>query len=127
MLTLSVSINLGLLFYFKYSNFFVENVNAFLSLFGMTGIHWTKLVLPIGISFYTFETITYVVDVYGRSTNPSGLLGLSALYHPFPQADCRSYYPLPQLADQITDRSANETIDDKLIGFYASQSDWPKR
>ena len=47
MLSLSVSVNLGLLFYFKYSNFFIENVNAVLSLFGMTGVHWTKLVLPI--------------------------------------------------------------------------------
>ncbi|MCK9256329.1 MAG: MBOAT family protein, partial [Bacteroidales bacterium] len=55
MLTLSVSINFGLLFYFKYSNFFIENVNAVLSIFGGQNIQWTKLVLPIGISFYTFE------------------------------------------------------------------------
>ena len=70
MLTLSVSINLGLLFYFKYSNFFIENVNSLLSVFGGNNIQWTKLVLPIGISFYTFETITYVVDVYRRVHKP---------------------------------------------------------
>ena len=64
MLALSVSINLGLLFYFKYFNFFIDNINYVLSIFGDYHIHWVKLVLPIGISFYTFETITYVVDVY---------------------------------------------------------------
>ncbi len=70
MLTLSVSINLGLLVYFKYSNFFIENVNSFISFFGASDVRWTKLVLPIGISFYTFETITYVVDVYRRVHKP---------------------------------------------------------
>ena len=70
LLLLSVSVNLGLLFYFKYSNFFIENVNSALSIFGDKQIHWTKLILPIGISFYTFETITYVVDVYRRVHKP---------------------------------------------------------
>ena len=54
LLTLSVCINIGLLVYFKYSNFFIENVNAVLSTAGFNGIQWTKLILPIGISFYTF-------------------------------------------------------------------------
>jgi alginate O-acetyltransferase complex protein AlgI len=70
MLTLSVSVNLGLLFYFKYSNFFIENINSLFSVFGINAIQWTKLILPIGISFYTFETITYVVDVYRRVHGP---------------------------------------------------------
>ena len=66
----SVSVNLGLLFYFKYSNFFVDNVNAVLGNFNQSTIKWTELVLPIGISFYTFETLTYVVDVYRRVHKP---------------------------------------------------------
>jgi alginate O-acetyltransferase complex protein AlgI len=119
MLSLSVSVNLGLLFYFKYSNFFVENVNAFLSLFGMTGIHWTKLVLPIGISFYTFETITYVVDVYRKIHKPLKNFWDYQLYIIlFPKLIAGPIIRYHQLADQITDRSANETIDDKLAGFY---------
>jgi alginate O-acetyltransferase complex protein AlgI len=119
MLTLSVSINLGLLFYFKYSNFFVENVNAFLSLFGMTGVHWTKLILPIGISFYTFETITYVVDVYRKIHKPLKNFWDYQLYIIlFPKLIAGPIIRYHQLADQISDRSANETIDDKLIGFY---------
>lgn len=119
MLTLSVSINLGLLFYFKYSNFFVENVNTVLSVFGMTGVHWTKLVLPIGISFYTFETITYVVDVYRRIHKPLKNFWDYQLYIIlFPKLIAGPIIRYHQLADQIVDRSANETIDDKLIGFY---------
>lgn len=119
MLTLSVSINLGLLFYFKYSNFFVENVNTVLSVFGMTGVHWTKLVLPIGISFYTFETITYVVDVYRKIHKPLKNFWDYQLYIIlFPKLIAGPIIRYHQLADQIVDRSANETIDDKLIGFY---------
>src|SRR6185503_20428251 len=52
LLALSVSINVGLLVYFKYSNFFIENLNWILSQFGQSGIVWAKLILPIGISFY---------------------------------------------------------------------------
>ena len=119
MLTLSVSVNMGLLFYFKYSNFFIENVNAALSVFGMTGVHWTKLVLPIGISFYTFETITYVVDVYRKIHKPLKNFWDYQLYIIlFPKLIAGPIIRYHQLADQITDRSANETIDDKLIGFY---------
>ena len=64
LLTLSIFINVGLLVYFKYSNFFIENLNWLFSLGGGPTIKWAKLLLPIGISFYTFETVTYVVDVY---------------------------------------------------------------
>ena len=55
----SISINLGLLLYFKYANFFVENVNIILSSVGVNEVAWTSVILPIGISFYTFQTLTY--------------------------------------------------------------------
>jgi alginate O-acetyltransferase complex protein AlgI len=70
LLMISVAVNLGLLVYFKYSNFFIENFNVLLEGLGIRHVAWTKLVLPIGISFYTFETITYVVDVYRRIHKP---------------------------------------------------------
>ena len=69
-LILSLSLNVGMLFYFKYCNFFIENVNAILNAAGIQEVSWTKVVLPIGISFYTFESITYVVDVYRRLNKP---------------------------------------------------------
>lgn len=117
MLLLSVSINLGLLFYFKYSNFFIENVNAAISLFGDKQIHWTKLILPIGISFYTFETITYVVDVYRRIHKPLTKFWDYQLYIIlFPKLIAGPIIRYHELADQITERK--EVIDDKLTGFY---------
>jgi alginate O-acetyltransferase complex protein AlgI len=119
LLLLSVSVNLGLLFYFKYSNFFIENVNSALSIFGDKQIHWTKLILPIGISFYTFETITYVVDVYRRVHKPLTKFWDYQLYIIlFPKLIAGPIIRYHQLADQITDRTANETIDNKLTGFY---------
>ncbi len=117
LLCISVSLNLGLLFYFKYSNFFIENVNAVLSVLGGGQIHWTKLVLPIGISFYTFETITYVVDVYRRVHKPLTKFWDYQLYIIlFPKLIAGPIIRYHELADQITERK--EIIDDKLTGFY---------
>jgi alginate O-acetyltransferase complex protein AlgI len=119
MLTLSVSVNIGLLFYFKYSNFFIENVNSVLSVFGDGNIHWTKLVLPIGISFYTFETITYVVDVYRRVHKPLHNFWDYQLYIIlFPKLIAGPIIRYHDLADQITDRTQNDNIDNRLTGFY---------
>jgi alginate O-acetyltransferase complex protein AlgI len=119
MLTLSVSINLGLLFYFKYSNFFIENFNQLLSAFGSENVQWTKLILPIGISFYTFETITYVVDVYRRVHAPLHNFWDYQLYIIlYPKLIAGPIIRYHQLADQITDRSGNETTDNRLTGFY---------
>jgi alginate O-acetyltransferase complex protein AlgI len=70
LLTLSVSINLGLLIYFKYANFFVENLNGLLSSFGANNMKWTSVALPIGISFYTFQTLTYSIDVFRKVHKP---------------------------------------------------------
>ncbi len=69
-LTASILINMGLLFYFKYSNFFVENANVVLTSIGVKNIGWTKLILPIGISFFTFETLTYSIDAYRKVITP---------------------------------------------------------
>ncbi len=119
LLTLSVSVNVGLLFYFKYSNFFIDNVNSALSVFGDKQIHWTKLILPIGISFYTFETITYVVDVYRRVHKPLTKFWDYQLYIIlFPKLIAGPIIRYHELADQIQDRTPSETIDNRLTGFY---------
>jgi len=119
LLALSVSINLGLLFYFKYSNFFIENVNTILAVFGFHHIQWTKLILPLGISFYTFETITYVVDVYRKVHKPLDNFWSYQLYIIFfPKLIAGPIIRYHDLADQIDDRSKDETLDNVLIGFY---------
>jgi alginate O-acetyltransferase complex protein AlgI len=119
LLILSICMNVGLLFYFKYSNFFVENVNVLLSLFGIKAFGWTKLVLPIGISFYTFETITYVMDVYRKVHKPLTNFWDYQLYIIlFPKLIAGPIIRYHDLADQISDRSSFDTIDNRLIGFY---------
>src|ERR1700722_1319357 len=120
LLALSVMINLGLLFYFKYSNFFIQNFNSVLyHIFHTQGITWTKLVLPLGISFYTFETITYVVDVYRGIHKPLTKFWDYQLYIIlFPKLIAGPIIRYHEIADQITDRSQNDTIDNKLTGFY---------
>jgi alginate O-acetyltransferase complex protein AlgI len=65
-LIFSIAINLGLLFYFKYTNFFIEIIND-LELGHIKPLH---LILPIGISFYTFENLSYTIDVYRGKFKP---------------------------------------------------------
>jgi alginate O-acetyltransferase complex protein AlgI len=118
LLMISVGANLGLLIYFKYSNFFIENINAFLHALDIREISWLKLVLPIGISFYTFETITYVVDVYRKVHAPLKNFWEYQLYIIlFPKLIAGPIIRYHEIADQITDRSENDTIDYKLTGF----------
>lgn len=118
-LILSLSLNVGMLFYFKYCNFFIENVNAVLNAVGVQEVSWTKVVLPIGISFYTFESITYVVDVYRRLHKPLDNFWQYQLYIIcFPKLIAGPIIRYHEISDQIADRSANDTIDNKLTGFY---------
>lgn len=117
LLSLSIFINLGLLLYFKYANFFVDNVNAVLESFGATQLAWTSVALPIGISFYTFQTLTYSIDVYRRIHAPLEKVSDYLLYiMSFPQMIAGPIVRFSSIADQITGRK--ETVDDKLIGFY---------
>jgi alginate O-acetyltransferase complex protein AlgI len=70
-LILSVVINLGFLATFKYYNFFIESFHNLLSLFGYDGDYWIlRIILPVGISFYTFHGLSYVFDVYNRKIEP---------------------------------------------------------
>jgi alginate O-acetyltransferase complex protein AlgI len=116
-LTLSVVLNLGLLLYFKYANFFVDNVNAVLMQFKVLPIGFAEVLLPIGISFYTFQTLTYAVDVYRGDGRPLERLSDYLLYIlSFPQMIAGPIVRFNAVAAQITHRV--ERIDDKLLGFY---------
>ncbi|WP_187261807.1 MBOAT family O-acyltransferase [Pontibacter beigongshangensis] len=64
-LGVSLVSNLGLLFYFKYYNFFIDSVNEGVSLFGVDlALPFAEIILPVGISFYTFQTLSYTLEVY---------------------------------------------------------------
>ncbi|TXB64763.1 MBOAT family protein [Vicingus serpentipes] len=119
LLTISISINLGLLLYFKYANFFIENVNGVLSSFGQENVSWTSVVLPIGISFYTFQTLTYSIDVF-RGTHKPLKTPLQYLVYImlFPQMIAGPIVRFNEIADQIENREDLETVDNKLLGFF---------
>jgi len=63
-LAAAVAMNISLLLYFKYANFFVAEWNGWLARFGAAEVPWTAIALPIGISFFTFQKVSYLVDVY---------------------------------------------------------------
>ena len=68
----SVAINLTFLGFFKYFNFFVDSLSALLGVFGVTGLEaHLQVILPVGISFYTFQSISYIVDVYRGDVEPA--------------------------------------------------------
>jgi alginate O-acetyltransferase complex protein AlgI len=71
LVALAIVINVAALGYFKYANFFVDQVNAVLRAFGSGPLRWSEVLLPVGISFFTFHKISYVVDVYRRRSPPA--------------------------------------------------------
>jgi alginate O-acetyltransferase complex protein AlgI len=86
-LWVSIIFNLGLLGFFKYFNFFIESwVEAF-ALLNVNINSWTlKVILPVGISFYTFQTMSYALDIYKGSLKPTkNFIGFAAFVSFFPQ------------------------------------------
>jgi alginate O-acetyltransferase complex protein AlgI len=83
----SIIVNLGFLGFFKYYNFFLENFIEAFSLFGMQiNANSLNIILPIGISFYTFQTLSYSIDVYRNKLEPTqDFIGFSAFVCFFPQ------------------------------------------
>lgn len=86
-LWVSILINLGFLGFFKYYNFFLENFVAAFSFFGSTiSASGLDIILPVGISFYTFQTMSYSIDVYRRKLEPTkDFIAFSAFVCFFPQ------------------------------------------
>lgn len=105
-MVLSVVINLGILFYFKYIGFFTENIN---SLFGLD-LNIIKPSLPLGISFYTFQILSYSVDVYrGKAKLQKNIINLAAYITLFPQLIAGPIVRYETVAEQLDNRK--ETVD----------------
>lgn len=82
LLSISIVFNLGILFFFKYFNFFLENVNNILEL----SLKYVKITLPLGISFYTFQTMSYTIDVFlGKVKAEKNIINFGAFVCLFPQ------------------------------------------
>lgn len=86
-LTVSLVINLGILGFFKYCNFFIDSFYALIHLFGATSTpHLLDIILPVGISFYTFQGLSYVLDIYYKKFQPTkDVLAFFAFISFFPQ------------------------------------------
>ncbi len=86
-LIVSLAVNLGVLCFFKYFNFFLTSASGFLAWVGLPASDWTlRIFLPYGISFYTFQSMSYSIDVYRRRLEPvRSFLDLAFFISFFPQ------------------------------------------
>ena len=117
LLSLALMLNVGLLLYFKYANFFVDNWQKLLNYLGYEAGSWVEILLPIGISFYTFQSVTYAVDVYRKTHAPLQKPTDYVLYIiMFPQLIAGPIIRFNEIADQITFRK--DLWEDRILGFY---------
>jgi alginate O-acetyltransferase complex protein AlgI len=111
----SISGNLGLLGFFKYVNFMIDEINKFTQTLGISNIDSLELILPIGISFYTFQTISYTVDIYRGKLTPCESFWEFALFVSFfPQLVAgpilRASHFLPQLREKLSDTNFSKKL-----------------
>ena len=125
--TASLLLELGILCLFKYFNFFIREMDAVLESLGLQGWHPTfHILLPAGISFFTFQALSYTLDVYRGKTTPAGSLFDFALYVSFfPQLVAgpieRSSHLLPQVEKprpKVTHRDFQEGLYHVLTGLF---------
>ncbi len=103
---LSAVVNLGLLGYFKYANFGVDTLNAMMAPFIAHPLRWPAIVLPVGISFYTFQTLSYTVDVYRGTAKPvNSFTNFMCYVAMFPQLVAGPIVRYHTIAGQLENRS----------------------
>ncbi len=123
---LSVIANLGLLAYFKYFNFGIDSLNAILVGFNGPVLSFAQVMLPVGISFYTFQTISYSVDIYKRRAEPVGNLTDFMCYVAlFPQLVAGPIVRYNTIAEQLSERT--HTVDKFYRGVLAFQAGLVKK
>ena len=104
----AVATNLGLLGFFKYANFLVDNLNPVLPVLGLAPIDIGRVHLPIGISFFTFQALSYIIDLYRNETTVQRSLLNFALYKAlFPQLIAGPIVRYRDVARQIEQRTVS--------------------
>jgi alginate O-acetyltransferase complex protein AlgI len=107
-LILGIVVNLSILFYFKYTNFFLDQVNLLRAGLDLVPFEWKRIILPAGVSFFTFEKISYLVDVYKRSAPPASKFSDYLLFASlFPHLIAGPILKYHDLASQIRERSVD--------------------
>lgn len=118
-LCLSLIFNLGMLFIFKYLNFFIEIINSILNL----NLSYVNITLPLGISFYTFQTMSYSIDVYkGRIEPERNIINFAAFVTLFPQLIAGPIVKYSDIAQDLKHRNINsykigEGIEKFILGL----------
>ena len=103
-LVLSILGNMGMLMFFKYSNFFIENIN---NIFNMN-VDLLSVALPIGISFYTFQTMSYTIDLYRNKISVQrNIISFGAYVAMFPQLIAGPIVTYSKVEKEIDNRSEN--------------------
>lgn len=117
LLALGLSVNIGILFFFKYYDFFVENVNAVFK----TDFRLIGLMLPLGISFYTFQQLSYVIDSYMGECESYSFLEYASYVSFFPQliAGPIVYHSelIPAFRDKVNHKPNYENISRGIYAF----------
>ncbi|MDB4061335.1 hypothetical protein N9515_05255 [Vicingaceae bacterium] len=116
LLWISILFNLYFLMYYKYFNFFIDNLNEVLGEGNTYEI--ATIILPIGISFFTFQKISYSVDIYRKTAPPLKSLRDYALYIMlFPQLIAGPIVRYNEIADQLNNRKFSD-YNDRIYGIY---------
>jgi len=116
LMLLGLGLNLGVLFYFKYHDFFAANMNAF---FG-TNMALYRLALPLGISFFTFQQLSYVIDSYRRTVPRYNILDYALFVTFFPQLVAGPIVLHSEIVPQFADKKNRHfNFDNFAPGLYA--------
>jgi alginate O-acetyltransferase complex protein AlgI len=116
-LALGVVVNLVLLGWFKYANFGVATWNGALGAIGAEGISWVAIVLPIGISFYTFHALSYLMDIHrGSARHLASPIDFVLYITFFPQLIAGPIVRFHEIREQLVQR--RETVDAFAAGIY---------
>ena len=104
LLCTSITFNLGMLFFFKYFNFFLENINNIFNL----SLNYVKITLPLGISFYTFQTMSYTIDVFlGKVKAEKNIINFGAFVCLFPQLIAGPIVKYTDINKELKNREVN--------------------
>lgn len=113
---IDVVMNIGILLYFKYFNFFIDNINIVFASLGFNSLVFTRVILPLGVSFVVFQKMTYCLDIARGTSKPAENFFYVVEYLLiFPQIIAGPIVKYNEIADQIKERTVTKEM--FLYGF----------
>ena len=118
-LSVALILSLGVLAYFKYYNFFSNSINGMLSIMGVQGLIPTlNIILPVGISFYTFQALSYTIDIYRNDIRPcKQLITFACFVSLFPQLIAGPIVRYKEIEKQLHDLKSKLSDQDFMMGI----------